>query len=1148
MAGGPKGGYQPRPSTPPQSTGLLPGTQAGEDPRLLFSTPNAPKIIHSLAATPASDTEYDLADQDFSRVEFGADLIAAMDDVTLPTMHTPGPDGALRGVPIGNQFFTPEHDDFDAEQLEMAADPDADMDISEEGEVDELDSSQAPTPNSHPDDIPRRPRIVPLQLEPLQFGSPGKALGALAGYASESDFEDDQVGGGGPRREATPPKVVPASRLRSRLTPTAHASAQSFGAVERRRQLDPTPSAPPIVTLPLATYSRAPPPPGRYGGREASAGAPAGKSPAGANTAAACESAAGRNAAASNLAGFKTMDIPPPPPGYKPPAPADDAPPPSFTAIDADNDGMVPFDDDDAPMSFNSDDDDDPPSLHHLPPSEETSDAEDDSEPEDGTSASPSTSGTPNAGRATTKQRKLLETAYGQFVQLVGNTAAETGLSEARVVKSFIKDIGTQDRRAENRWNAYLKYAHAPSNVVKERQRLNPAFTLNEGEEVPPWLMADLAVAFQGFKAEYGDTAGEVLDVYRSLAREQEEETMETRHRLFAATVRKIQRTFDTMEKLYDFHGLFLLVGTRVNEDSEFAEFRTTGVLDQLLARLKLKPNEFLGVAKVLAFNDKVSHVEAKVDNTAPSTSAPPKASRPRRTKASTKRDTAHLTQQQKGEVAKAAKQARHHEAQIRINNIREELSRISAEDIDVDLWRELPPRNGFSWKLVPQLLANNHLRLVGFPQSVRPPPHFLSLKGIGGLHLGEIDALEGAIAARGDSPVHGGLRVERYEYKPNGIVIFMHDYGRALPPGDPASDAVKQYWRTSGESRETVIDGLGQGWSAPYNIDRDPEVSSSQRRRLGLQVETKKKAKPATGKGKAKAKEELVSSDSDEDAESGANEDEYEEEELTLPAPRVTRAMAAAQEGGGPAPKKATASAKPATASANPAAPPKAAAPKAPSKPALKAPNASLAPAKKRVGNKPVRAYDDDDDDDAPPPPARRNKKPIRAYDDDDDDAPPPPARRNKKPVRAYAGDDDDAPPPPAKRKRPSPTVIPETEDEDDDDVPLGNRSKARSRATMYVAAPPQKFVQGSSRVAQGGSTRRPAPRPAPALQEFVQGSSRGAQGGSTRPPTPPPAPTSSAAPPPDVATALSAAFATLPPEALASVVNSLMTSLAPK
>ncbi|KAJ7433998.1 hypothetical protein B0H11DRAFT_1938989 [Mycena galericulata] len=1114
MAGGPKGGYQPRPSTPPQSTGLLPGTQAGEDPRLLFSTPNAPKIIHSLAATPASDTEYDLADQDFSRVEFGADLIAAMDDVTLPTMHTPGPDGALRGVPIGNQFFTPEHDDFDAEQLEMAADPDADMDISEEGEVDELDSSQAPTPNSHPDDIPRRPRIVPLQLEPLQFGSPGKALGALAGYASESDFEDDQVGGGGPRQEATPPKVVPASRLRSRLTPTAHASAQSFGAVERRRQLDPTPSAPPIVTLPLATYSRAPP-------------------------------------RLEDMAGVKPRRAPPPanlPPGPIPPPPANlqqgaMPPPPVPSSLSHGHQIFEQFAD---LAGFKTMD---------IPPPP----------PEDGTSASPSTSGTPNAGRATTKQRKLLETAYGQFVQLVGNTAAETGLSEARVVKSFIKDIGTQDRQAENRWNAYLKYAHAPSNVVKERQRLNPAFTLNEGEEVPPWLMADLAVAFQGFKAEYGDTAGEVLDVYRSLAREQEEETMETRHRLFAATVRKIQRTFDTMEKLYDFHGLFLLVGTRVNEDSEFAEFRTTGVLDQLLARLKLKPNEFLGVAKVLAFNDKVSHVEAKVDNTAPSTSAPPKASRPRRTKASTKRDTAHLTQQQKGEVAKAAKQARHHEAQIRINNIREELSRISAEDIDVDLWRELPPRNGFSWKLVPQLLANNHLRLVGFPQSVRPPPHFLSLKGIGGLHLGEIDALEGAIAARGDSPVHGGLRVERYEYKPNGIVIFMHDYGRALPPGDPASDAVKQYWRTSGESRETVIDGLGQGWSAPYNIDRDPEVSSSQRRRLGLQVETKKKAKPATGKGKAKAKEELVSSDSDEDAESGANEDEYEEEEPTLPAPRVTRAMAAAQEGGGPAPKKATASAKPATASANPAAPPKAAAPKAPSKPALKAPNASLAPAKKRVGfvpdadnddappppmrrNKPVRAYDDDDDDDAPPPPARRNKKPIRAYDDDDDDAPPPPARRNKKPVRAYADDDDDAPPPPAKRKRPSPTVIPETEDEDDDDVPLGNRSKARSRATMYVAAPPQKFVQGSSRVAQGGSTRRPAPRPAPALQEFVQGSSRGAQGGSTRPPTPPPAPTSSAAPPPDVATALSAAFATLPPEALASVVNSLMTSLAPK
>ncbi|KAJ7510147.1 hypothetical protein B0H11DRAFT_2215955 [Mycena galericulata] len=1073
MGGGPKGSRQPRPSTPPPNAGLPPGTQAGEDPRLLFSTPDAPKNVQALAAMPASDTEYDLADQDFSTVEFGADLIAPMDLVTLPTMHTPGPDGALHGVPIGNQFFTPEYDSFDAEQLaEMAADPDADadadMDISEEGEVDELDSSQAPTPNSHPDDIPHCPRIAPLQ-----FGSPGKALGALADYASESDLEDDQVGGGGPRREATPPKVVPASRLRSILTPTAHASAQSFGAVERRHTL-PTATAgdraPPPRNLPQGPM---PPPPANV----AEVAMPAPPIPP------SLSHGERLFEQFADLAGFKAVDIPPPPPGYKPPAPADDAPPPSLTAIDADNDDMVRFDDD--PMGFNSDDDDDPPSLHHLPPSEETSGGEDDAEPEDdGASASPSTSGTPNAGRTTTKQRKVLEAAFGQFVQLVASTAVETGLSEARVVKSFIKDIGTQDQRAQNRWNSYLKYAHARGNVVKERRRLDPTFTLNEGEEVPTWSMADLAVAFQGFKAEYGDTACEVLDVHRSLARKQEEETMGTRHRLFAGTVRKLQRTFDTMEKLYDFHSLFLLVGTRVNEDSEFAEFGTTGVLDQLLARLKLRPNEFLGVAKVLAFNGKVSHLEAKVDDAAPSMPAPPKASRPRGTKSVTKTNTAHMTQQQKDELAKVAKQARAAEMQFCLNNIRDELSRVSTEDIDVDLWRDLPPRNGFSWKVVPQLLAQNNLRLVGFPQSVRPPPHFPGQKGIGGLHLGEIDALEGAIAVREGSPVYGGLRVERYEYKKNGIMIFMHDYGRIVPPGDPASDDVKNHWRTSGASRETVIDGMGQGWSSPYDIDGDPEVSNPQRRRVGLKAETKKKKEAAAGKGKGKGKEVLVNSDSDEDDESGANEEEYEEEEPTLPTPRVTRARAAAQEGGGPAPKKATASAKP-------AAPLKAAAPKAPSKPALKGPNPSLAPAKKRVGPS------------VPTP--TTTTIPL---------------------------------PPPAKRKKPSPNVVPETEDEDDDDIPLGHRPKAQTRDKFdYVAAPPPQFVQGSSKDAQGAHASAAATR------------KRRAQ---CRPPAPPsalPPAMSSAAPPPlDPAAALNAAFSTLSPEALASVVDNLLKSMGPK
>ncbi|KAJ7433049.1 hypothetical protein B0H11DRAFT_2259836 [Mycena galericulata] len=433
----------------------------------------------------------------------------------------------------------------------------------------------------------------------------------------------------------------------------------------------------------------------------------------------------------TDLAGFKSVDLPPPPPGYKLPAPAD---PPasaqSLTTIDNDNDeDVVPFDAD-AP-----------------------------------TEASPS--GTPNAGRTTTKQRSVLDAAYQRFVRLVANTAAETGLSETRVVKSFIKDVGTQDQRAQNRWNAYLKYAHARCNVVEERRRIDPTFTLNNDEDVPTWSMTDLAAAFQAFKTEYGDTAGDVLDVYRSLSRKEEEQTMGARQRLFAATVRKLQHTFKTLETLHDVHGLFLLVGTRVHEDAEFAEFATTGVLDQLLPRLKLKPNELLGLAKVLAYNVKVSSLEATVadDDTAPSVSAPPKASRPRKTKVIRKNMT-HLTQEQKDELAKAAKVARAVEALRRVKNIRDELSRISEADIKVDLWRDLPPRNGFAWKVVPQLLAQNNLRVVGFPHYVRPPPHFPGTKGIGGLHLKEMDALEDAIAAREGSSVYGGLRIECYKYK----------------------------------------------------------------------------------------------------------------------------------------------------------------------------------------------------------------------------------------------------------------------------------------------------------------------------------------------------------------------------------------------
>ncbi|KAJ7455201.1 hypothetical protein B0H11DRAFT_1926093 [Mycena galericulata] len=610
---------------------------------------------------------------------------------------------------------------------------------------------------------------------------------------------------------------------------------------------------------------------------------------------------------------------------------------------------------------------------------------------------------------------------------------------------------------------------------------------------------------------------------------------MGARQRLFAATMRKLQHTFKTLETLHDVHGLFLLVGTRVHEDAEFAEFATTGVLDQLLPRLKLKPNELLGLAKVLAYNVKVSSLEATVadDDTAPSASAPPKASRPRKTKVIRKNMT-HLTQEQKDELAKAAKVARAVEALRRVKNIRDDLSHISEADVNVDLWRDLPPRNGFAWKVVPQLLAQNNLRVVGFPHYVRPPPHFPGTKGIGGLHLKEMDALEDAIAAQEGSSVYGGLRIERYKYKRGGIVIFMHDYDNAPPPGDPTSAAVKNHWRTSGAAREFFVDGEGLVWSAPFDIDRDPKVTSSQRRRVWAhetkkgkvargkgkakeigsdsdedaggdadedETQTEKKAKPVRGNGKSKR---IVSSDSDSDE----DEEEYEDEEPTLPTPRVTRAMAAAQEGGGPAPK---AVAKPAT--AKPAAPTKAAAPKAPLKPTLKAPNPSLAPTKKRVNFAP-----------------------------NDDDTSPRPAKRTKKLARGNA--DDDTPPPLANRKRRSPIIVPETEDEDDDDIPLGHRPKAQTRAKFdYVAAPPPpQFVQGSSKDTQGAQASAAA-----TTKCRAQGQPPAPP--SAPPPAPPPAPMSSAAPPlPDPAAALNAALSTLSPEALASVVDNLLKGMAPK
>ncbi|KAJ7432264.1 hypothetical protein B0H11DRAFT_1940832 [Mycena galericulata] len=507
----------------------------------------------------------------------------------------------------------------------------------------------------------------------------------------------------------------------------------------------------------------------------------------------------------------------------------------------------------------------------------------------------------------------------------------------------------------------------------------------------------------------------------------------------FEVSVRKLERTFENFETLHNFQGVYILVGAHINEDAELARFGSTGTLDQLPARLRLTADDFLGAAKVLAYSGEIDAVQAGQLKNAPSMSASPeastsapKASRTRRATSTTRTKATHLTQQQKDVVAKAAKNARAKEGQARINNIR----------------------------VVAHVLAQNDYRIIGFPLSVRPPPYFSGKKGAGSLHLKELDALEEAITARKGS-VYGGLRVEPHTYKAKGIVIFLHDYDRHLPSEDPKADAVKKFWRTSGDMRERIIDGLGDVWSAPYDIDKDPMVTTSQRQRVWAsdtqKADKSTKSKPVKGKGKAR--EVAVPSDSDEYAEGSANEDEYEDEEPTLPIPRVTRAMVAVQEGGGPAPKKATtkpatASTKPTapanTASTKPAAPAKAAASKAPSKPALKAPN---------------------------PPPASGKKHVEFAADDDDDDASSAAKRKVKKPVRRKVPDSNsdasDAPPPPAKRKRCSPSAVAKTEDEDDDDVPLGNRRRPRARLN-YVATPPQ-FVQGSSRGAQGGQASAP-------------------------------------------------------------------------
>ncbi|KAJ7609305.1 hypothetical protein B0H17DRAFT_1153718 [Mycena rosella] len=813
-------------------------------------------------------------------------------------------------------------------------------DTDDDTEIDELASSQPPTP-AHPTS-----RLTSVPHFPKT---------SLRDLLSTPEDSPQQVDGG---REATPPEFHPPTRLRATLKPSAHASPISLEAGLRRRRdaeaaavASAGPSFATVTTLPTtaahpassaatasATASGAGtsakigppakrklpppapsasmgpplPPPAKkpknmanlfqtgpalpsltqFGDRRAPAHAP--KPPIATHRAAdstnifqmgspqlpppeancfSPQSHGGSIDIFLEVAGFEEHTLPPPlPMSVPPPPPArlsippPPLPPPSSTPPPASIRGTDTGEGEGAVDEDSADED-----------------------AEDGVAAAfLSDGGDPPRGRPSAATKEALENCYKQVLDVLDATHKQTGYSSKRLMDGFLLHIHSNKTRGSNEWNP-----------LPARRRVNESYTWTGGDDdLPPALLVDeLHRTYKVFQQQYKDRHKHTCffrdtETLEALERE---ETLAQRQKAFDKATRTLKKMMDGLFTDRKFQSLLILVGSHVNEDVELGTILSTGGLFNLPSSLKFDEEDFLGVAKTIAFTttaDQLEGVELKICSTAAASGASIAASL-----ASAPTSLAPKMESEiKPDLDKRARAAERGAANTEsIHQIRELMAAAAVEDIGVDFFRKLPPVNGFTWTRLDKVLSGNGMRILGYPSSIRLPAQFPPDKGSSRLSQVERKAIRIAIGARHmvDGKCVRGMRFERHTYSAGDIVVYSHDYGRILPAGGLDAPAVGTYWRSSGDAQVPCMTGEQQIIHARFDLDalKGPLLASSPREEKAVPkraaAASKRTAKSAKGKGKGKMEE-------------VESEEEEEAEEVPMPpCPRPrTRARTAAQEG----------------------------------------------------------------------------------------------------------------------------------------------------------------------------------------------------------------------------------------------------------
>ncbi|KAJ7722725.1 hypothetical protein DFH07DRAFT_783733 [Mycena maculata] len=801
----------------------------------------------------------------------------------------------------------PDTDLTEEELAEIDGDPTAaevaDHPVVEDDEEDELDKSPIAQPSpllgrKRPLDGGGRP-VVPIRFLPPPA--------------------EEQLGGGYPCREATPPRDLPATHLRGTINPTARAYGNQKTATmhtlrkqstNQTKAAPPPPSsrpeaAPPLLTavFPAPTHPVPPPnpalsfpaptchaalshpflfrgparpatpPPHPAAAQRVMSDEPDSVPIAQARAEATPESKrCGPSAEPSAVKRRKVDQLPLPPddPLYKPaPLP----PPPLGFAECKSKQGEVQ-----PPL---------PPRLNRPPPPHTSNDAGMLPPPQ----LVPNRSLTPVAEAA--EPSSLLSPAGSDFdadavaAKDTGGRPSKEGAEGITLFTTAVHELAAAFSKkyslSANRFlaaNIYQRFARSSSHASVEYQHINPAFNPNT-MDLPQLTVDNFRNMYAKFQKFYAEEWEEILEQWGEMTHNEGDETLGGRQRLFDWVCKDLRASINAAHEK-DFEAILFMCGSYVHEDSELAEVIATPALETAFSQTfkhaetgsPFSNPDLLGIAKISSYSARLaSFVEPGVvvpDALLAALDGPrvtkthPKAS----PKASPTIAKTSVADPSAANAAPAIAPRTFAPSSAIVSNAVAGPSTTGVVKIDTStatlnlIWEHLCR------------MSSNCLGFDLFHESTGRPGNFIWIPLAATLSLNNLRLLGFPVGIcnttllnvalqEHESGSGWGIRLERHAYTEG------HDYSVPAPQ-DPKSAAL--HWETLGSKFVRCQDAQGSVWSACVDVRKAGDASINKSLILarikeepaGKQKQKLTKAKPRAGKQGVKT--ETVSEEEDDE------------------------------------------------------------------------------------------------------------------------------------------------------------------------------------------------------------------------------------------------------------------------------------------